>query len=141
MDRNIGKLIDWLSDDGDEELTIEQVEKELRDAGVDMEKAKERLRQLIETAGREPAKTMKTRTEVIALMVSLASDPASEMYYKDRGRLVRRTGAAHRSAFWHGFDAYPKKYVAGSWCAWAYAAGRKFAKKAPDWVPGAIQST
>jgi hypothetical protein len=75
------------------------------------------------------------RAQVIDLMCKMALDPDSEMYYRSRVGLLRRTGAAHREAFWNGFEGRPKKYVSGSWCAWAYAAGRKFRKTAPAWVP------
>ncbi len=71
-----------------------------------------------------------------------AADPTSELYWKRRdGVLIRRHGASHRNAFWHGFDGHKvggrMPYVRQSQ-AWAiYMAGREFAKKAPEWVPTA----
>lgn len=42
------KLVDWLYEDDSESLPIEQVEADLKEAGVDMERAKQRLKELLD---------------------------------------------------------------------------------------------
>lgn len=70
-----------------------------------------------------------------------ALDQNNELYFRTRdGRLVRRSGALHRNAFWHGFDgvkAHGRRnfYPVGSQTHVIYMAAREFAKTAPGWVP------
>lgn len=45
-DKQFDKLIDWLCSD-DESITTEEVEADLREAGVDIEQAKVRFRELL----------------------------------------------------------------------------------------------
>ncbi len=54
--RMLIRLGDWLygDSDGGEEVPIEQVEAELREAGIDMEQAKVRMREMISRLSRQP---------------------------------------------------------------------------------------
>jgi hypothetical protein len=48
----------------------------------------------------------KHRNALRAAILKAAADPASELFHRDSrtGILYRRSGAAHRAAFWAGFD-------------------------------------
>lgn len=69
-----------------------------------------------------------------------AADPKSDLYLTRRdGVLIRRHGASHRNAFWHGVDGHKiggrVPYIRQSQ-GWAiYMAGREFAKNPPAWLP------
>lgn len=65
----------------------------------------------------------------------LAADPNSELFHRHSttGKLYRRTGASHRSAFWAGYDEAMTGFVnklrrgqAGSDCWACYRAGVDF---------------
>lgn len=50
----------------------------------------------------------------------LAADRTSEFWYEGRPR----RGAAHRAAYWNGRGGQPNRYIRGSACHAAWAAGQ-----------------
>lgn len=78
-----------------------------------------------------------TKEQTIGMLLDMAKDPASGLYFKDARGLVRRDQSSSRSAFWKGYDGDPMgNYVdRDSISSWYYEAGRQFAKTAPAWVP------
>ena len=69
-------------------------------------------------------------------MLAAAADPDGEMYYRGTdGVLVKHTGAGHRCSFWNGFAGVRTlSEPRGTLAAACYAAGRTFAKTAPEWA-------
>lgn len=61
------------------------------------------------------------------IMRTLAKQQDSDLYLASG---ARRTGAAHRNAYWQGLDGHPARYIRDSLCYACWRAGRDDRPKA-----------